>query len=100
MASLKKRRIRGDMIAVFQYLKGCHKEEGANLISKTPEGRTRNNACKIRRESTRILSEDNQRNSFPLDIVVASSLDFLKKRLDSHLSERDSFGISIDPEMV
>ncbi|KAK9400308.1 hypothetical protein NXF25_013327 [Crotalus adamanteus] len=28
-------------MAVFQYLRGCHKEGGGNLFSKAPEGRTR-----------------------------------------------------------
>ncbi|ETE60924.1 IgGFc-binding protein, partial [Ophiophagus hannah] len=37
VASLEKR-TRGGMRAVFQYLKGCPKEEGVNLLSKAPEG--------------------------------------------------------------
>ena len=41
MFSLTKRRLRGDMIAAFQYLKGCHREKGTDLFSIAPEGRTR-----------------------------------------------------------
>ena len=40
MLSLTKRRLRGDMIAIFQYLKGCHREEGIDFFSMAPEGRT------------------------------------------------------------
>ena len=37
----------GDMTAVFQYLKGCHREEGIDLFSIAPEGRIRTNGWKL-----------------------------------------------------
>ena len=40
MFSLSKRRLRGDMIAMFKYLKGCHIEEGTGLFSMASETRT------------------------------------------------------------
>ena len=40
MLSLKQRRLRGDMIALFKYLKGCHTKEGQDLFSILPECRT------------------------------------------------------------
>lgn len=43
MFNLKKRRPRGYIIAVFQYLKACHKEENVDLFSTAPKGKTRSN---------------------------------------------------------
>ena len=37
MLSLEKRRLRGDMIAHFKYLKGCHTEKGQDLFSILPD---------------------------------------------------------------
>ena len=48
MFSLEKRRHRGDMIALFKYLKGCHTEEGQDLFSIIPECRTRSNGLKLK----------------------------------------------------
>ena len=47
MCSLEKRTARGDMIAVFKYLKGRHIEEGAILFTETLESRTRSNGFKL-----------------------------------------------------
>ena len=41
--SLKKRRLRGDLIAAFQYLKGAYKEEGSQLFERADNSRTRGN---------------------------------------------------------
>uniref|UniRef100_A0A670HT18 Reverse transcriptase domain-containing protein n=1 Tax=Podarcis muralis TaxID=64176 RepID=A0A670HT18_PODMU len=47
MFSLEKRRLRGEMIAMFKYIKGCHIEEGERLFSAAPEKRTRSNGSKL-----------------------------------------------------
>ena len=39
MFNLEKRSLRGDVIALFKYLKGCHTEEGQDLFSIIPECR-------------------------------------------------------------
>ena len=47
MFSLEKRRRRGDMVALFKYLKGCHSEVGQDVFSIISECRTCNHGLKI-----------------------------------------------------
>ena len=47
MFNLEKRRLRGNIIALFKHLKGCHTEEGQDLFSIIPECRTLNNGVKL-----------------------------------------------------
>jgi len=44
--SLQKRRLRGDLTAAFQYLKGEYKEEGEQLCTWSNSNRTRGNGFK------------------------------------------------------
>ena len=41
--SLEKRRLWGDLIAAFQYLKGAYKQEGGQLFTRVDNSRTRGN---------------------------------------------------------
>ena len=41
--SLEKRRLWGDLIAAFQYLKGIYKQEGSQLFERVDNSRTRGN---------------------------------------------------------
>ena len=48
MFSLEKRRLQGDLIAAFQYLKGAYKQEGSQLLERVDNSRTRGNGFKLK----------------------------------------------------
>ena len=48
--SLGKRRLRGDLVVAFQYLKGAYKQEEERLFTRVESDRIRRNGLKLRRE--------------------------------------------------
>ena len=59
MFSLEKRRLKGDMIALFKYLKGSNVEEKQDLFLIIPECRTCNDRLKLQKARFRLNIKKN-----------------------------------------
>ncbi|KFV62129.1 hypothetical protein N307_09775, partial [Dryobates pubescens] len=92
--SLEKRRLQGDLIVAFQYLKGPYKKAGEGLLRISGSDRTRGNGMKLEVERFRL---DMRRKFFPMrvvkpwnglsrEVVEAPSLEVFKSRLDEALA--------------
>jgi len=64
--SLKKRRVRGDLIYTSKYLQGGCQEDGARLFSVVPCDRTRDNGHKLKHRN---LQLNMRKNFFPLRVT-------------------------------
>ena len=97
MFSLKYRRLRGDLIEVFKFVKGQHIGYLKGMFEFRTENRGRGHEHKlvIKHSRTRLRQSFFSRrvvgywNNLPGDIISANSLVSFKARLDKHFMERD-----------